>query len=117
MDLIVRRATVADFEVVKSLLERCDLSSHGVLAPKTLYRMCQARSCLIYAFAAPNGSVRPASIAGPIGRVVAFRRFMRQLLVASPLQLAEWKLVTAVGSCGVFVCSKANVVNESRRDW
>jgi energy-converting hydrogenase Eha subunit E len=40
----------------------------------------RSRSCLIYAFAAPNGSVRPASIAGPIGRVVAFRRFMRQLL-------------------------------------
>jgi hypothetical protein len=41
---------------------------------------CEFRSCLIYAFAAPDGSVRPASIAGPIGRVVAFRRFMRQLL-------------------------------------
>jgi hypothetical protein len=38
------------------------------------------RTHLIYAFAAPNGCVRPASIAGPMGRVEAFRRFMRQLL-------------------------------------
>jgi hypothetical protein len=48
------------------------------------FSLTAPRSCLIYAFAAPNGSVRPASIAGPMGRVVAFRRFMRQLLVHSP---------------------------------
>jgi hypothetical protein len=53
----------------------------------THYLICRmGRSCLIYAFAASVGHLRPASVAGLTRGLTGYFGFMRQLLASDPAE-------------------------------
>src|SRR5882762_9553700 len=65
-------------EIAVSFHEGGD-GSVSVSAGRSTTYCCEARSCLIYAFVASAGHMRPALIAGLIQGVSGIRLFMRQL--------------------------------------